>query len=266
MVSPVASSARISPLNGGTRGSKLKPTRVVKLSLPSTQLLQFPHETPARKPSASKASSAASTPIPPKESPISTDSATESKPALPPAGTGNLQVPSETGKKRGVGGPKPGSKRSLASLSEGVPKPRAKPGPKKRPRLDGPLGADEATRPWTTPAPIAGHKLGPKANQGAINAGLRALDRTGKPCRKWEKKGFSVKSFTGVAWHIPSWRAPKKVVVELKTEAGQSSTPTSNSENQVNHGSSHIGSENDRNAMELDHAVSSPLASVATPA
>lgn len=56
------------------------------------------------------------------------------------------------------------------------------------------------------------HKLGPKANQGAINAGLRALDRTGKPCRKWERKGFSVKSFTGVVWEVPTWRAPKKTV------------------------------------------------------
>lgn len=132
---------------------------------------------------------------------------------------------------------------------------------------EGALGTDEAARPWTTPAPIAGHKLGPKANQGAINAGLRALDRTGKPCRKWEKKGFSVKSFTGVTWHLPSWRAPKKVTVEIKGDGGQSSTLTSNSENQVKHESSNIGSENDRNgAMEVDHAVSSPLPSVATPA
>src|SRR5206468_2667106 len=52
--------------------------------------------------------------------------------------------------------------------------------------------------------------LGPKANQGAINAGLRALDRSGKPCRKWEKKGFHIKSFTGVVWGLPTWRAPPK--------------------------------------------------------
>lgn len=54
------------------------------------------------------------------------------------------------------------------------------------------------------------HKLGPKANQGAINAGLRALDRTGKPCRKWERKTFQLKSFTGATWQVPSWRAPPK--------------------------------------------------------
>ena len=51
------------------------------------------------------------------------------------------------------------------------------------------------------------YKSGPKANQGAINAGLRALDRTGKPTRKWAKKGFQVKSFTGVTWQTPFWGA-----------------------------------------------------------
>lgn len=64
--------------------------------------------------------------------------------------------------------------------------------------------------PYGVPAPI---KLGPKANMGAINAGLRALDRTGKPCRKWEKKGFQLRSFTGVAWDVPTWRAPKKAAI-----------------------------------------------------
>jgi hypothetical protein len=62
--------------------------------------------------------------------------------------------------------------------------------------------------PFTAPTP--NQKLGPKANQGAINAGLRALDRTGKPCRKWEKKGFQLRSFTGVNWAVPTWRAPKR--------------------------------------------------------
>lgn len=63
--------------------------------------------------------------------------------------------------------------------------------------------------------PVAGstplQKLGPKANQGAINAGLRALDRTGKfKVRKWEKKGFKLRSFTGVVWDVPSWKAPNR--------------------------------------------------------
>lgn len=56
-----------------------------------------------------------------------------------------------------------------------------------------------------------GPKLGPKANQGAINAGLRALDRSGKPCRKWSRGKFEIKSFTGAAWGIGRWTAPAKI-------------------------------------------------------
>jgi hypothetical protein len=55
--------------------------------------------------------------------------------------------------------------------------------------------------------------LGPKANQGAINAGLRALDRSGKPCRKWAKKPFTLKSFTGVVWELPSWKGNERPAV-----------------------------------------------------
>jgi hypothetical protein len=64
--------------------------------------------------------------------------------------------------------------------------------------------------PFAGVAPIATHKLGPKANTGAINAGLRALDRTGKPCRRWERKGIQLKSISGVAWTVGSWAAPLK--------------------------------------------------------
>lgn len=52
----------------------------------------------------------------------------------------------------------------------------------------------------------AAHRLGPKANTGAINAGLRALDRTGAPCRKWEKQPLRLRSFTGILWQLPSWK------------------------------------------------------------
>lgn len=65
--------------------------------------------------------------------------------------------------------------------------------------------------PFAAPTPI--QKLGPKANMGTINANLRALDRSGKPCRKWAKKGFQVRSFTGVVWDVPTWRAPLKSAV-----------------------------------------------------
>lgn len=105
------------------------------------------------------------------------------------------------------------------------------------------------------------HKLGPKANQGAINAGLRALDRTGTPCRKWNKTGFSVKTFTGVTWHVPSWRAPKSKKIEADGEAAQPSLPTSNSQSKENNSSSNVGSVN-----EIHNMASSPIPAVATPA
>lgn len=59
-------------------------------------------------------------------------------------------------------------------------------------------------------ATVPAHKLGPKANTGAINAGLRALDRSGKPCRKWQKNGVRIKSFTGNLWGVDTWKAPKR--------------------------------------------------------
>jgi hypothetical protein len=71
------------------------------------------------------------------------------------------------------------------------------------------------------------HKLGPKANQGAINAGLRALDRSGKPCRKWARGGFTLKSFTGVVWEIPRWTAPVGSVSAAEGESTEASAAAS---------------------------------------
>jgi hypothetical protein len=71
-----------------------------------------------------------------------------------------------------------------------------------------------------------GHKLGPRANQGAINAGLRALDRSGTPCRRWAKGGFHLKSFTGVMWDIPRWTAPPK-----KNEEGEEGSAAPSADN-----------------------------------
>ena len=109
----------------------------------------------------------------------------------------------------------------------------------------------------------AAHKLGPKANQGAINAGLRALDRSGKPCRKWHKGSFKLKSFTGVIWEIPRWKAPPKVTVEGNSD-GSASGESSN-ENKDN---SQIESEKSNNGVDVEmgstasHNVSSPAPSL----
>ena len=83
-------------------------------------------------------------------------------------------------------------------------------------------------------ANAAAQKLGPRANQGAINAGLRALDRSGKPCRKWIKGGFSMKTFTGVVWEIPRWKAPSKKTDNESEDTPADSADGSNKENKEN--------------------------------
>ena len=68
-----------------------------------------------------------------------------------------------------------------------------------------------------------GSKLGPKANTGAINDKLRALDRSGKPCKRWAKAGFTLKSFTGVQWAVPAWSAPRTFTLDTPTNTGTNS-------------------------------------------
>lgn len=48
-------------------------------------------------------------------------------------------------------------------------------------------------------------RLGPKANAGAINENLRNLDRSGKPCRRWQKKQIVVRSLHGGKWKTLSY-------------------------------------------------------------
>lgn len=119
-----------------------------------------------------------------------------------------------------------------------------------------------STAPRASTTTAAAHRLGPKANQGAINAGLRALDRTGKPCRKWQKGSFKLKSFTGVVWEIPRWKAPPKVKAEGNPEG--SASGESSKENKDN---SQIESEKSNNGADVEMAsaasqnVSSPAPS-----
>jgi len=117
-------------------------------------------------------------------------------------------------------------------------------------------------------APAATHKLGPKASLGAINAGLRALDRTGKPCRRWERKPFQLKSFTGVVWQVPTWRTPKAKKIDEPSEGNAGTTPTGESDSKANNSVSAVGSEKS-NSGEGDvtplptHAGSSPAPVIA---
>ncbi|KAJ2901246.1 hypothetical protein MKZ38_002110 [Zalerion maritima] len=144
----------------------------------------------------------------PSENPSNAGTPAPSQAAPGVPGTPAVEMPKKKGVKRAVQGP------------NGEPKPRGKPGPKKKARLDdGTIDPNQ---------PRASHKLGPKANQGAINAGLRALDRSGKPTRKWTKKTFTLKSFTGEVWELSRWRTnPKPKPVEpAKEEVPAAATAT----------------------------------------
>jgi len=132
-------------------------------------------------------------------------------------------------------------------------------------REDGSIDHSNST-PRAAPG-TAAHKLGPKANQGAINAGLRALDRSGKPCRKWTKGGFKLKSFTGVVWEIPRWKAPPKATVKLEASSQGSPSGDSGKENkdnsQVQSEKSNTGPEVEKAGVTTSHNISSPAPSIA---
>ncbi|GLI79901.1 hypothetical protein PoHVEF18_008243 [Penicillium ochrochloron] len=113
-------------------------------------------------------------------------------------------TPGDTPRRKGIPGPKPGTKRANGQM-EPVARVRGRPGPKKKARLD------EGGEPGkVSVAP----RLGPKANTGAINAHLRALDRSGAPCRKWERQPLKLRSFTGVMWQLPAWGSYKLAKLE----------------------------------------------------
>ncbi|KAI4129726.1 MAG: hypothetical protein LQ338_002110 [Usnochroma carphineum] len=265
--------AKVSTPPSSNRTSKgSKASKIVCLKLSSNALARFAPDTPDDAPSP--------TPLT-KQTPDATGTAPtegESKPvnvkpeaSSPPgetAGSGTAQPPPKepAGKNTtAASSPKTGSKRGLGAGVDG-PKPRARPGPKKKLKTDDANGenAGSAVKGGsgnTAPA----HKLGPKANQGAINAGLRALDRTGKPCRKWQKSGFRLKTFTGVTWEISSWRAPTKGL-DSEDSPSKGSLPTSNSQSKDNNSSSQMGSENSSatpDARIKDDLANSPLTALA---
>ncbi|KAE8144716.1 INO80 complex, subunit Ies4 [Aspergillus avenaceus] len=172
----------------------------------------------------SPASSSVEAPVPP------SDNASDAA-STPAAGTSAADTP----RRKALQGPKPGAKRGVNQMSESTPKPRGKPGPKKKPRLD-----DGAPEPVKV---TASHRLGPKANTGAINAGLRALDRSGTPCRKWERKALQLKSFTGIQWQLPSWRTPRPQKPEENGESKVSVLETGDSDSKANQSASGVPSE-----------------------
>ncbi|KAK4539731.1 hypothetical protein LTR36_010384 [Oleoguttula mirabilis] len=193
-----------------------KKTRVITLRLSPKQLADFPTDvTP--KPSASPPKIEPSPSLPPPETTEKT-SESNATPVPPVAGgstDNNSLAPPKVDKRRRGGAAATGRKRAPPSIDPNGPmRERGRPGPKKKPRLaDGTI--DHSTEN-TKKGPVAGanptstHRLGPKANTGNINANLRALDRTGKPCRKWDRKPLQIKSFTGTMWPTSTWKAPER--------------------------------------------------------
>ncbi|KAK9464738.1 INO80 complex subunit Ies4-domain-containing protein [Lipomyces arxii] len=75
-------------------------------------------------------------------------------------------------------------------------------------------------------------KLGPKANQGSINAQLRALDRSGKPCRRWTSIPLELKSFTGWEWSVKTWYGgPRDASTDTKISKSTEKVPVAPSNN-----------------------------------
>ncbi|KAH6649783.1 INO80 complex, subunit Ies4 [Chaetomium tenue] len=227
-----------------------KPTQIVTLKVPAQKLRAIldpdfiKEDTPAKQSPAAAATSG-------------TENASDSTPNSPPAGTPAAQSvamgpPTEGPKKKGV-------KRSAtaAANGNGEPKVRGKPGPKKKQRLED--GTIEGGR-----GSLAAHKLGPKANQGAINAGLRALDRSGKPCRKWNRGGFTLKTFTGVVWEIPRWTAPPKPRPEESADGSTAASESSNKENKEDN--SQVKSEASNNGGDVEMQGTPSFAADKSPA
>ncbi|KAK2756089.1 hypothetical protein FQN54_005496 [Arachnomyces sp. PD_36] len=284
--------ARSSPLSGRSNKSPTKPTKSIILKLPPSLLGRFPglptsdsqSETKVKLASASPDDSSTSQPAPatadttaatstapaPTAPTPSGDNASDAASTPAPAPAPGATTPSglsDSSKKKGVPGPKPGNKRPLGQGVETTPRPRGKPGPKKKARLD-----DTPEGQVRTSTGGGSHRLGPKANQGTINANLRALDRTGKPCRKWERKPFQLKSFTGVAWGVPTWRAPKsKAIEEISAEATGEATPNGDAGSKANNSASAVESEKsnsgDGDATPMNtNAASSPAPAAAVAA
>ncbi|QKX55024.1 uncharacterized protein TRUGW13939_02115 [Talaromyces rugulosus] len=216
--------------------------RLVVLKLSPARLRGFPSDiTPAADADADDSKDK----IKVKDADASSPPSSTSGEALPPASSVDnaSDAPSTPanaeGKRRKSMPGSRGTKRGHNQTGDLSAKSRSKPGPKKRQKPD-----DGSLDPSKLGS--AAHKLGPKANQGAINAGLRALDRTGAPCRKWERKALHLKSFTGILWDLPSWRSPKpppKSPQETNGEAVNGVVINGDSDSKAHQASSAVPSE-----------------------
>ncbi|KAK6340242.1 hypothetical protein TWF730_002007 [Orbilia blumenaviensis] len=179
-----------------------KPRLLVTIKLPSESLKQFVESPPASLSTPSKPASIADE----EKTPLG---ATSPATAASPAPTPSVASPAPTG----PGSPSNLEGKAVNGVVEAVKRGGkrtggggGKPGPKKRKLDDG------------TSLPPS--RLGPKSSGGAINAGLRALDRSGAPCKKWSRAPFTLKSFTGFKFTVGAYgSAITPTVVEEPKDA-----------------------------------------------
>ncbi|KAL9103746.1 MAG: hypothetical protein Q9163_001250 [Psora crenata] len=241
-----------------------KPSMIVQLRLSAAHLSDFPRDPPPTDLTDTKPSSSTVAKSPALRASASAPIKSENDVSLSVSGAGYDPQTSNTkleqeGESAGV---KTGVKRELDDGVASEDKIKPKPAQRKRPRvgesgrIDGRTAAAKAM--GYNPA---AHKLGPKANQGIINEKLRALDRTSKPCRKWQKTVFKLKSFTGKVWELPTWRTPQ---VRAFGEAAESQDGSSN-ETSKDNSSSNVGSDKSP-AVDNPDVPSSPVRIAPVPA
>jgi hypothetical protein len=108
--------------------ASLPKTKIITLSLPKELLLKFPHEPSSVADPASPASSNVDSTVQPTAEVNTPDTAAGAN----VNGSDSLAPPNALNRK-GIPGPKPGLKRNVSQMTvDGVPKPRGKPGPKKK--------------------------------------------------------------------------------------------------------------------------------------
>ncbi|KAK3626522.1 hypothetical protein LTR56_018148 [Elasticomyces elasticus] len=246
------------PTTAKSTAKTAKKSRVVTLKIHGDKLARFPsNSTP--KPSIPLFN----VPPPTVNAPESTGKTSESNGTPIPSTTAstdnNTLAPPKVDRRRRGGAAANGRKRAPPSIDPNGPmRERGRPGPKKKPRLpDGSIDhSQDGTTTKRSTATTAPSRLGPKANTGNINANLRALDRTGKPCRKWERKPLQIKSFTGVMWGLGHWKAPLQTSFpgDVKSDTTGSSDLKPNDSSAVASDRSHSGGD----VIMTNGAASSP--------
>ncbi|EXJ70687.1 uncharacterized protein A1O5_05677 [Cladophialophora psammophila CBS 110553] len=260
-----------SPSASAKADKNKKQVKIVILKL-SPKILRRFEDPPAHSEEQATPSSASSPPAAVEETstlkvPEVNDNASEAASTPAPTPGDAADTSNGDGSKKRKGGSLAGIKRSLGQMFDvnGLPKPRGKPGPKKKPRLEDGTIDHGAAKGSTMAGIAAGHKLGPKANQGAINAGLRALDRSGKPCRKWSKKPFILKSFTGVVWELDSWRGTERPQVLNSEESSDTKEISQQSSSDIKLNESDVAMESNAGDQADPMLMSTPAASSPAP-